>query len=88
MSNGIVRRTEARFVESYNPALSVDRKALASGEVRLVSPVFDVSPDEYQKQRIWIAASIQAASTHAPYTLANIQSVTVSLDAAIFADGT
>jgi hypothetical protein len=84
---GFVRRTEAHFVEKYNPALPSDRGAFAQGELRLISPLFDVSAAEYPAKKSWVELSISTGSTHAPYASTDIKSVTASVDAAIFSDG-
>jgi hypothetical protein len=86
-ATGMVRRTIAHFVQRYNPALLTERKAFVPGELRLVSPEFDVSPTEYPTKRNWITTVMSLAPTHLPYRLTDTQSVVASVDAAIFDDG-
>lgn len=76
------------FVERYDPAPAVARVALAQGELRLVSPVFDVSPREYRSnhQHNWVASMMSTQQSRSPYSLTDTQSVTPSVDA-VFEDG-
>jgi hypothetical protein len=76
------------FIYRYDPAPAVGRIALAVGELRLVSPSFDVSPKEFQlaHQHNWVVRQLSARQTHPPYSLADTQSVTPSVDA-VFDDG-
>jgi hypothetical protein len=88
LPTGATRRT-ANLVERYDPSPTSMRVALAPGQLRLVTPVFDVSPQEYQSNphlHSWVAALMSAQQTHAPYSLTNT-SITSSVDAAIFGDG-
>jgi hypothetical protein len=66
----------------------VERVALAPGELRLVSPNFDVSPKEYQSnhQHNWVVNMMSTRQTHPPYSLTDTQSITSSVDA-VFDDG-
>ncbi|MGC1604035.1 MAG: hypothetical protein WA748_00825 [Candidatus Acidiferrum sp.] len=86
-SEGPTRRTFSDFIERWNPALATERKALAQNELRLISEAFDVSPAEFVAQKNWIATKMSMLLTHPPYTLLNVQSITVSVDAAVFEDG-
>ena len=76
------------FVERYDPAPAVERAALAPGELRLVSPTFDVSPKEYQSihSHNWVALQLSTRQAHPPYSLTDTQSITTSVDA-VFDDG-
>jgi hypothetical protein len=87
-SIGTVHRAVNHFVQKHNSALSTERRAFGPGELRLVSPVFDVSPGEYKVQQNWVATLMSTLSTRPPYALTNTQSLTASMDAVIFADGT
>ena len=76
------------FVERYDPAPAAARVALAPGELRLVSPTFDVSPKEYQSvhSHNWVTMQLSTRQTHPPYSLTDTQSITPSLDT-VFDDG-
>jgi hypothetical protein len=86
-SNGMIHRSVSHFIQKRNPAVTIDRQAFTPGELRLISPTFDVSPVEYTRQQNSIANLMSALSTHPPYSFVNTQSITASVDAAVFADG-
>jgi len=76
------------FIEKYDPAPAVERVALAPGELHLVSPVFDVSPKEYQSthQHNSVVTRMSSEQSHPPYSLTDTQSITPFVDA-VFDDG-
>ncbi|MGB2644097.1 MAG: hypothetical protein WBG02_07005 [Candidatus Acidiferrum sp.] len=88
LSTGGSRRS-ASFVERYDSGLASQRAAMVPGELRLVSESFDAGRDEYQSQdrHSWVATMMSKMQTRARYSSTDTQSITASVDAAIFDDG-
>ncbi|MGH9775896.1 MAG: hypothetical protein ACRD50_13215 [Candidatus Acidiferrales bacterium] len=76
-------RARSYFMQEHNAPASM-RGAMAPGELRLISSLFDVSPTEYKKRADGIANVLSTFSSHPPYSSANIESVDVSVDAVIY----
>jgi len=75
------------FFTRYDPAPAVSRVALAPGELRLVAPTLDVSPEDYRgKKHSWVASVMHSAGEGPPYSMADTKSVIPSVDV-VFDDG-
>ena len=77
---------ETDFIQKYHQS-KAQARAFASGELRLIAPFFNTSPQEYVIRRTIIANRMSAFVNHLPYSASNIKSVSPTVDAAIFDDG-
>lgn len=86
-SNGAVNRFADEFVQRHQEP-TARLRAFAPGEIRLVSALFDASPEEFQARLPGITKLLPGWTAHPPFSSTNIKSMSVRLDAIIYDDGT
>jgi hypothetical protein len=72
------------IVNSVSP---LERRPLVPRELRLVSPLFNVSPAQYRARHTVLASAISTLTRRPPYSQDGIASVSASVDAFISVDG-
>jgi hypothetical protein len=70
------------------PLSAAQRSSFSPGELRLLSPFFNVDATQYVSSHGGLAKTISTFLTLEPYSSIEIQTVTATLDAVIYADGT
>jgi hypothetical protein len=85
-SNRMVSRLGDEFVQRHQEPRTRLR-AFTPGEIRLVSALFDLSPEEYKSRLPGIIKLLPGWTAHPPFSSTNIKSVSASLDAIIYDDG-
>jgi hypothetical protein len=85
-SGGMVNRLSTEFIQKhYVP--KIHTRAFLSGDIRLVSPIFNISPTQYLAQRNALSQKLGVFSALPPYSSTDIKSVKATVDAAIYDDG-
>jgi hypothetical protein len=86
-SDGMLDGLQAHHIQKpFAPGK--DRRTLVPSEVRLISPFFDLSPAEYLAQKSSLGSWMTAHSSLRPYSFVNILTITATVDAVIYEDGT
>jgi hypothetical protein len=84
--DGMSHPLENHFIQKYFGPVA-QRRAFGPRELRLISPLFDVSRAQYPEQRNLIVQLLSTFSSHPPYSSTNIISITAAVDAVIYEDG-
>jgi hypothetical protein len=85
-ADGMSHELENHYVQKYFGPATV-RRALSPGELRLISPLFNLSPAEFSAGGSGLIQLLSTSSSHPPYSSTNISSITATVDAAIYEDG-
>jgi hypothetical protein len=85
-SDGQLRKLGISFIQKDSKAS--DNIAFAPGKLRLVSPAFNVSPEEYMGMKQFLGSLISTMGSRAPFSSANVVSINATVDATIYENGT
>jgi hypothetical protein len=85
-SGGMVNRLVIEFIQKHHEPKTQIR-AFAPGDIRLISPIFNLSPTQYLSQRNALSQKLAVFSPLPPYSSTDIKSIKATVDAAIYDDG-
>ncbi len=85
--NGMITRLHTYYIQKHFLPVT-ERMPLVPGELRLISPLFNLSPSGYDLNRDNIFKIFETFAPYPPYSSVDIESIVSTVDGVIYEDGT
>jgi hypothetical protein len=85
-TDGLTHRLQNYYIQKHFLPVT-ERRPLVPGEVRLLAPFLNLSPDQYNVQYDYVAKLVASNTSFALFSPSKVSSVNTTVDAAIYDDG-